>query len=380
MSQIFKCNFLLLFLLTSTSTFAGALNDTCKIRVDLKEFYKEIKKEFPLEPNGTTDLSNRYGKVTINTWNENKTKFEVKITVNAPSQDDADEVFSRIHINFSNTPSYAKAETVIDPQKSSWWWGSSNSDYKIDYIIWMPKSAQLVAANKYGNLMATELNGKVTLDIKYGDFQLDGVNNDLFVTLGYGNGTVVRTRNVSADVKYSNLRIEQLNNAALETKYSKVFLTKAENVTTTSRYDTYKIGYIHHLKNDGKYDNFTIDMVDHIDVSTEYSDYRVTKMGKTINASFRYGNMRVNTVARDFEKIDLVGAYTDFKLQLASGTSCRVMATCKYASVNRPVGFSYIKDIDEGKYQELEGFIGTKGANATIRANLSYGGLSITSN
>lgn len=88
---------------------------------DVQEFTKTVKKEFPINATGTVDLSNKYGKVDVHTWERDRVKIDVTIVVDARSESTAQEVFNRIQIDFSNDDSFVKAETSIETNKS--WWG-----------------------------------------------------------------------------------------------------------------------------------------------------------------------------------------------------------------------------------------------------------------
>ena len=45
------------------------------------EFTKTIKREFDISANGTTYLSNKYGKIEVKTWDKNRVKIAVTIVV-----------------------------------------------------------------------------------------------------------------------------------------------------------------------------------------------------------------------------------------------------------------------------------------------------------
>ena len=84
-----------------------------------QEFSQTIKKEFEISPDGTTSISNKYGKVDVKTWNNNRVRIEVKIVVNTTSEDLAHSVFQRIGVDFKNAPSRVEASTNIEPEKKS---------------------------------------------------------------------------------------------------------------------------------------------------------------------------------------------------------------------------------------------------------------------
>ena len=156
---------------------------------EAQEFTKTIKKEFPISQTGTVDLTNKYGKVEVHTWDRNRVKIDVSIVVDARSESAAQEVFDRIQIDFSNDDAFVKAETSIE-SSNSWWKGSWNnkSEFQVNYEVYMPSTCDLNLDNQYGNSNVEAISGSADVKVKYGDFQLEGVGGDLKVYLGYGNG------------------------------------------------------------------------------------------------------------------------------------------------------------------------------------------------
>ena len=104
-----------------------------------QDFEKKIVDQFAIASDGEVEIINRYGKVELETWDENEVKIEVTIIVEAKSQGKADEVFERIKVNFSNTSSLVRASTDI-ASGSKWdkWFGSSSNKFEINYHVWVP--------------------------------------------------------------------------------------------------------------------------------------------------------------------------------------------------------------------------------------------------
>lgn len=364
--------------------FAGIHNDAIQAEShDLRiteplsatEFTKDINKEFSISADGNVDLGNKYGEVNVRTWTKNKVKIDVKITVQARSQSDADEIFNKIEIEFSNSANNVKAETNIESNSKSWWGGDNKSSYRIDYEVSMPKGCSLDLKNKYGHSNVAELDGKVTVLAQYGNFYLEGVNNDVNAILAYGEGTIVKAKDVDIDVKYSKITVKQASDVAVLSKYSKVYIDEADDVRSESKYDTYRLGDLRELNNDGKYDNFKINNIDLINTSTKYSDFEVQELSKEGTFNMEYGHMLIETVLAGFTSINITGKYTDFKVGVAKGANYALDVEAKYAGVKYPGDL----DVTFEKSKNSEHFVkGTKGSSGgTIRARVEYGGVRV---
>ena len=178
---------------------------------DKREYTKSVNKEYAITADGTTALSNKYGKIEVKTWDRQRVKVSVDIVVNANSESDAQEVFDRIQIDFSNRDDYVKAETVIESRKSRWfsWSNGDKSDYEINYEVFLPKTNKLDVVHKYGDLVVADMAGKVNLDIKYVNFKVEGMGDDSNVTFSYGNGAINKARDLNLTVGYGKLSLDE---------------------------------------------------------------------------------------------------------------------------------------------------------------------------
>jgi len=82
-----------------------------------KEFSKVIEEEFDISAEGRVALENKYGQVTVNTWERNHIELKVSILVNARSEESAQKVFDRIDIHIDNTSSSLNVQTEIGEGK-----------------------------------------------------------------------------------------------------------------------------------------------------------------------------------------------------------------------------------------------------------------------
>ena len=340
------------------------------------EFTKNITKEFNISANGDVTLSNKYGKVDLKTWSQNKVKIDVKITVNARKESEANQMFERIKINFSNGVDFVNAETSINSQKKSWWNNGDKGEFKIDYTVHMPKSCNLNLSNKYGHSTIAEIDGEAVIDVKYGDLYMEGVNDDCKVTLGYGNGTIVKADRLELVVKYSKINIKEVSDVDVVSRYSKVYIDKAGDINSSSKYDSYRLGSLQELKNEGKYDNFEIDNINIINATSRYSDFVIEKLAKEGAFSLEYGNVVIGALLKNFTSLRLDGKYTDFKITVEEGTNYSLDVVGHYADVKYPSGLEVTYEKEKGTSHEVKAYKGSKSAGQ-IKARVDYGGIKI---
>ena len=371
MKLAYKAGFLLFLgcLLASTATASDRPS---------QEFSKSIKKEFAISSNGTAAMYNQYGKIDVKTWQQNRVKVEVTITVEARNESDAQKVFDRIKVEFEDRADYVKAETLIESSQNSWWnWGSDKSEFSIDYEVFVPRSLQLDLQNKYGDVYVGEMDGQGEVRVKYGNFRLEGFNNDLELELAYGNGAVVKAKDINADLSYGKLTMEQVRDLVVDSKYSMLTIEQCNDLRSSSKYDTYEIGALHELRSEGRYDNLRIGKAENLFVNSRYTDLKIERIANSADLDLQYGGVNIGEIAKGFSEVRLIGRYTDYKVRVEDGASYQLEATGDYAGIIYPQNMNITYEKDKGTYHEVEGHIGAKGARSVIKARLDYGGLKV---
>lgn len=339
-----------------------------------REFTKTINREFATTPNGMTALYNKYGKVNVNTWANKSVKIDITIIVNANDQRDADKAFDRIKVNFINTAGYVKAETMVDMDNKNWWPANSCQDFKINYEVWMPADNQLDLKNKYGNSYVATLNGKLMAEIKYGDLRTEAINNDADVYVGYGKATLASVKNLSGQISYGGLTITSANDIQVDTKYSEFKVDRANTIRVTSKYDDFSLGDIQDLRVQTKYTNVRVQNIRAAFVTAQYTDIKVSNVSQTMDCDLMYGSLQVDALARTFSEANVVGKYTDVKMNVESGAAFRFDAEGTHTGLRYPTGATIRrKDEKSGGYSAVQGFVGDANAPRVVKARLNYG-------
>jgi len=381
MKQLIFKGTLLMFMIGLCTNLQAAIHDMDISVLPKKEFSKSIQQEFDISATGEVGLHNKYGKIDVKTWGQNKVKIEVTVTVNAKNEEIAESVFERIDIDFTSGSDYVKAVTTIESQKKSgwgsWWGNSSNSDYQIDYEVFMPASCELDLSNKYGDSFVADLESNANVEVKYGSIRMEGVKDDLSLQLGYGNGTVIKSGNTNVIIKYGRIRLGEADDIEMESKYSKVNIEQANDVKSVSKYDVYSVGTVKDFRNQGKYDNVEITSAESVTAFSKYTDFYIENLKHSADFELSYGGATIESVDKDFSEIQIDGSYADFKVNIDSGSSYKLDAIASYAGINYPSDLDVHIEKEKGTSHEVEAYKGGENAKGRIKARLSYGGLRI---
>jgi len=345
-----------------------------------KEYIKEINKEFATTADGEVNIFNKYGTVSIKSWNENRVKIEVKIIVNARSPDDADDVFDRIDINFNSRKGYVSAETVIATAKSSSWWfwdTKTSAEYQIHYLVHMPKSNALKLETKYCDATMDYLSGGASLQMKYGDFDSEGFGGDVTMYLSYGKGKITTLKNLDGELSYGRLILPKCHDVDLESKYSKVKITKGGDLTVNSKYDNYVLGDIRRMKVVGRYSDYSINQIDDIIFDGKYSDIKIELLVNNGNFESKYGNIIITNVEDGFGLIELEGRYTDFKVGTEMTKSFCLEAESEYGDIAVPSCLKIKESVKEGNSEVISAYLASHSCGSRIFSMIKYGKLKI---
>ena len=346
--------------------------------VSKHEYSKTIKKEFPITSDGNTILENKYGKIDVKTWDKDRVKVNVNIVVKTSSESEAQEVFDRIKINFDSGETFVSAKTSIESSQKSWWgWDDKNTEFQINYEVLIPTKGALDLANKYGDAEIATIGGKAKVKVKYGDFTMEEAQNDLFVDLGYGAGTVMRARDITGEIAYSKFRIKEAQDIVLDTRYSKMNVERAEDLKIESRYDNYEVGEARDFKCQARYGDMDILAVDNVVCNSRYTEYRIEKVSNKADFNLEFGGVTVEQITKGFSEVILIGKYTDYRLTVEPGASYQLDANAEYAGIKYPSQMQVTHEVEKGTTHAVKGHQGTQNARSVIKASLNYGALRV---
>lgn len=373
MRLVFKYRFSLLGLMLALFTLCSLSSQA------RREFSKTIKKEFEISTDGTTGIYNKYGTVNIHTWDRNRVKVEVMIVVKASGEEVAQSIFDRIDVNFSNSSNYVSAKTEISSTSKSWWKDNNNkADYSINYEVWMPPSNQLELEAHYCDSKVAPLEGNATVQVKYGNLIMEGLGDELNLSLAYGTGTVNRVGNATIKSAHCTLTLMEAKDLEIESKYSTISVEKAGDIRCDTKYDTYKLGQVGEFRNTGKYDNLEIQKAESVFLDSDYTHFFARSISKNIDLEMSYSDVTVEELTRGFSVANLLGEYSDFKLGIASGANYELDANATYAGIGYPRDLTVVYEKEKMNAHEVKGHMGSSGG--VIKARLKYGALKVRKN
>jgi hypothetical protein len=295
---------------------------------------KNYSKTYTANAGTKLDINNRYGKVTVHTWNKNEFKVDVQIKVSANQIDDTDNLLKSITVTDSKLGQVVSFKTNFH-KFSQFAQNDDNNSRKVEinYVVYMPAKNTLSITNRLGDIELPDLAGQLTINCTYGNLaakSLSNPNNRIKIT--YGDARIASLRandlditsgslvlgwadKLNADMIYTSAKIGKISTSGIiNVKYgSGVEITNIDknlkSLLVNSNYSTVTVG-LNNAENADfdvtvKYGNFTY-------------DNRPVKMAKSAQAEDKAWNPTQNFKGHlgkgDIEKrININSAYSSVR-------------------------------------------------------------------
>jgi len=141
---------------------------------------RDFEQTYPAGPNATVSVTNEFGEIRITTWDNPIVKVAAKITVNAESTERAAQIAQNLLIQVDQPDNQTIVRTVRPDMRGE----GGSPTISVDYAITVPRTANVVLRNDFGDAFAVGLGGSLAVDVSYGAVDLRDV----------GGPAIVRTR------------------------------------------------------------------------------------------------------------------------------------------------------------------------------------------
>ena len=314
---------------------------------------KSYHQEYSVNSDASLYIKNNFGNVNITTWNKNKVVIDVKITVNGDNEKKVIAKLDEITVKFSGTQSAVEAITHIANKK---WKGHGKLNLKIDYEVKAPKGNRLKLVNDYGNIKLNETDAAAEISCDYGKVFLGKLNAD-------GN-------NLSLDYSPGS-SIEYMKSGNINADYSSYTLGKAERLNIDTDYTDSTIEEIGELNFNGDYGKLNINKATSIRVDADYLKIKIGSLEKEFIAETSYGNIYINDLSSNFERISVNGKYGNIEVKYPDGIGFNFDMKMRYGNLNCGEDFQFTHKEKKNFSKQYQGYVGGKGA--VVSVNLDYG-------
>jgi len=302
---------------------------------EIKEKTKNFTKSYAA--NGDRlQIDNRFGKVTVTTWDKNEFKVDVQVKAYANADADAQKLLDRTSIVDSKEGDQASFKTVItEDNNENSFWGSLTKGGKtmvremvINYTVYMPAKNPLSITNKYGGIELPNLAGKLTINNSYGNLLAKSLTNS----------------ENKVNVRYGSAKIGSFAGSDLNVAYGSLSLEDADKLKANISYGSAKIG----------------------------------KISTSGNVEVRFGGLEIVDLDKNLKSLSVNSSYSPVMLNAGANTNADFDVTVHFGDFVYDNSVSVTnKDNESGRRGSMtknyKGHIGKGGTDKTITINNNYG-------
>ena len=308
--------FFILFIIVNAS-YAYGLND--------KEYEKTITKEFSIDSDALIEFDTRHGNVNIKEGDSNKVSFVVTISTDAEDQDQADDIFSGINIDFDDSSS--NVSVTIDVEHNGNWSGgwlskifgggeSNRLSYQIDIDVQLPRSVELDIEHSFGDVIIPEMDNKVEVDIRHGSGKFSSINADAIIGIRHGKIRMKGAHNLDIECHHSDFYGTIVGDVDIDISHSDLELDEANEVDIDGSHSDFVFGKVHTLLSDGGFTDFEIDELQNADFDTNFGDIEIGLLGVEGNFDMQHGSVDIDNVSASAQNLDFDVQHTSVYLDL----------------------------------------------------------------
>jgi hypothetical protein len=193
---------------------------------------KTYSRTYPVTDHDLLRIDNRYGKITVNTWDRNEFKVDVEIKAYAGNDADAQKLLDAVKIDANKNNAGISFSTIIGSDFKDNFWGALLNKTGIrktviNYTVYMPANNPLTIANSYGAIVLPELSGKVAIRNDYGNLTSRALTNaGNSIVIYYGNADIESFSGSNLQVSYGSLNLQWVDKLNADISYSQVRIGK----------------------------------------------------------------------------------------------------------------------------------------------------------
>ncbi|ALM19943.1 hypothetical protein AAT17_01055 [Nonlabens sp. MIC269] len=336
---------------------------------------KTLNKSFPVKKTCMLQVENSFGNVSMTTWDKAQIDIKVVVEVSGDDEDDVVEKLREINVDFDTSSSRVIARTDADfsnrNQSSSIWNAlfSSNSNrvtnMKIDYIIKLPKTADIDIANDYGNVEIDDLFGHAKIQCDFGRIDIGNLHHeDNLLKFDYSK----------------NCHFDYIKSATIRADFSGFELEKAYKIEFSGDYTTGKFGEVDQLNFRNDFTTVQIESVRMVTGRGDYSTVKIDNVSEYVNLNTEFGSARIRELGRNFKEAILRAEYTKVDVGVNKDASFTFDIDTEFAGINLSNDIITTKSNKNMTEKSKAGHYGSSSASSTININSSFGGVSLKIN
>lgn len=336
---------------------------------------KQIDKRYKVSPETRIEITNKYGKIALNTWDKDSVVFEIKIKVEDKKLSKLEKAISEIDFDITNSQHFLIFRTKVGEnlstlekefQRFKETLLPADGKMEINYTVWLPKSNDLKVENKFGDIYIGDYTGDVEIDLSNGNLKSHNFEGKTNLTLSFADAT-----------------INQMVSGRMDCNYSDIYLKKADKLRIVSKSSDFEINEVLELDTDSRRDKFRIRYAEMIDAKGSFSNFRVNEITDRLTLRAEYGDVDIEKIAEDFSLLFIESKSADINLYFneKSKFNFEITHTKSETDFSHEIKIEKEETLDEKENKvKLTGNYGGKTENTKLLINSTSGEINIHTN
>lgn len=331
-TQIFK-NRIMTILLASLFVLPGLVSAK-------GDYSKPTKKEFEVNKNALLELDCEFTDVKAYNWDKDVISIEVTVTVDAKSESDADDKFEKVLIEMSGTKSAVSLRTGLN---KGYFGKNKNNSIDIEVIIYYPSHINLDLDNEFGSSFFEDIDGKVNVDISYGNFEARNLINS----------------ELDLEAEFGQIKVKRFQSGKVEVAYGGFIADIAGALKLNSAFSSNEVESVDHMELETAYDKNYFGSVSTAFVNSEFSSVRIDYLEKHLELSVAYGSFKLKSISETFEKIQINSEFTSVDLYFKTPLNFAFKLSAEMGDIDYPKDLAKITFLEKEMMElNLEGYFG----------------------
>ena len=326
MKSLSFCNIIIsIFLISSANIYS-------QISVEKNE-----TRTHAIKQDAAISISNKYGDIEINTWDQDSVRIEFHARAQHKDRDKADELLERITSIEKGSPRFFHVHSDIELKndnsigrffKRSKVFDFDKSKVDINYVITLPQSVTLTITNKFGDISL-----------------LDSFSNST-ISLGHGNlRTSQPLKDVNLDFSYVTFNTKHQINGTIKLSNSKIKAADAGDIKLTSISSYINFDRVNNVVLNSKRDEVNFQGASNLDYDMSFTDLYLGEITGDIHGTSNLGSITVIKTLNSRPVINLRSTSSDIFIDIAN-TSFDLLATLEKGSIQMPEAIDIVKHVD----------------------------------
>src|SRR3972149_1755609 len=154
-------------------------------QAQVPEYTQRVTRSFKVNSTATVDIANKYGKVQVVTWDNDSVKFIIDLRIKAKDQQKLQKLKQSIDFEFTTGQFFVIAHTVLGQSSQDIFkdivdiagtYLSTANSVTINYTVMVPDYTPLKIENKFGDVFIDNLDNNLSLTLAYGDLTAGRLN------------------------------------------------------------------------------------------------------------------------------------------------------------------------------------------------------------